>query len=260
MKHLRPKRPLHPLEPNLFCFAAMAYAARRLETIRADAKAPEERPPNHDAVAKPCELAPPGQFPWNEWLRLARLGDETAKLRFCNQAESFIKQFCNVPLFSEWLGKDEVRGIAALATVEFLMEYDAPPEDRNIPFMLKRIIRNKLTDQLRKQYVRGHREHSGSSRRKQNNGEQAPNIMETLATSQKEEPEMKVLDKEMNRMTREAFRRLKPCEQTVLRAFFYQKKTPAAIAEELHCSRQYVEKVRGNALRRMRKLLDEKAA
>lgn len=250
MKHL------HPPEPNLFCLAAMAYAAQQLNTIRTDAKAPEERPPNQ-SEATPPELAIPQEIPkWNEWLRLARQGNETAKLSFCSQAEPFINQFCNVTKFTDLLGKDEVRGIASLAVVEFLMEYPSPPEDKDIPFMLKRIIRNKITDQLRKMFVREQHNYKAAPKADEDDPEQKQDSMANLPASKKTEPETKLLQKEITHTALAAFRQLKPNEQTVLHAFFYQNKTPAAVAKALHCSRQYVEKVRDTALCRMHQLMN----
>ena len=52
-----------------------------------------------------------------------------------------------------------------------------------------------------------------------------------------------------------ALKQLKPSEQAMIRFFFFQNKTAAAIAKELQCSRQYVEKMRNKALIHLRKLL-----
>ncbi len=244
-----------PEEPNLFCFAALAYAAQQLREMRTDAKAPEETPPNRYAAAvKPIQAIPLKSPPWNEWLRLARQGDDNAKLLFCSQAEPFIKNFCNVAMYTERLGKDDVRGIAALAVVEFLMEYADPPEDKEIPFMLKRIIRNKLTDQLRKMSVREQYNYQKPQRDCDDTEPEQDDVAE-VPSDKKEEPEARALHRELAWDTAVAFQHLKPHEQQVLDAVFYQKKASADIAKEWHCTRQYVEKLRDKALRQLRRLL-----
>ena len=53
------------------------------------------------------------------------------------QAEPFIELFCRISYFRHFLGEEEIRGIAALKVMEFLMEYPDPPEDKEIPVLLK---------------------------------------------------------------------------------------------------------------------------
>ena len=89
-------------------------------------------------------------LPWAEWMRLAREGDTEAVRRFCAAAEPFINLVCQqwrLPV--DKLGQDEVRSIAALATVEFLMTYNGPLKDRKIPLVLRWFIRCELLDTLR---------------------------------------------------------------------------------------------------------------
>ena len=217
--------------------------------------APEETPPNREDAVHTVQGIPLKHPPWNEWLRLARQGDEDAKLRFCTQAEPFISRFCNIPLFAEWIGRDEARGIATLVVIEFLMEYDNPPEDREIPYMLKRQIRNRLIDQYRKLYVRNGREKKPVLRTDDDDGTGRDNYS-SYPANKKYEPEATLLAKELHSVTADTFRQLQPHEQNVLRAFFFQNKTAAAIAKELQCTRQNVEKLRNRALRRLRQLLE----
>lgn len=221
-----------------------------------DLMAPEETPPNKRQAGMAARFLPLKRKPWNEWLRLARQGDENAKLFFCAQAEPFIEQFCRISYFNTFLGKEEIRGIATLAVTEFMMTYPAPPEDKEMPFVLKSVIRNALINPAKRAEVRSRREKHVTA--VQNDGENDTETggVDTYPAKRKEEPETKLLDKELRHATAEAFRRLKPDEQTMLRAFFFQNKTAAAIAKELQCTRQYVEKVRNEALRRMRRMLE----
>ena len=84
--------------------------------------APEEMPPNNYSAAKQQNI-PLKDPPWNEWLRLARQGDKEATLLFCTQAEPFIELFCRISYFRHFLGEEEIRGIAALKVMEFLIIY-----------------------------------------------------------------------------------------------------------------------------------------
>lgn len=191
---------------------------------------------------------------WNEWLRLARQGDENAKLLFCAQAEPFIGRFCNNPFFAETLGKEEVRSIATLALVEFLMKHPAPPKDEEVPFMLIRVMHTTILARIKRLKARNRHEVRMTA---QDDAAEEPNrggIFEFPA-DRKEEPEAKALYRELAHDTAEAFRQLKPHERQVLDAVFYQRKPAAAIAKERRCTRQYVEKLRDKALRQLRRLL-----
>ena len=253
MKHKKTK------EPNLFCCAALAYARQWIKEMRTDAKAPEETPPNSCTVAKPVQAVPMKLPPWNEWLRLARQGDKRAIQLFCAQAEPFIDKLCNDMVFRSLLGKEETRSVASLLLMEFLMNYPTPPNDKELPFLLKFILRRRLLNRVKKQKVRNQHEQRPTTLLKAGALDTERDGLDTLPASEKTEPESSFLQKERRRAVLKAFQQLKPAEQEVIHAFFYQKKTPAAIAGALHCSRQYVEKVRNNALLHMRQYIGEAA-
>ena len=191
--------------------------------------------------------------PWNEWLRLARQGDENAKLRFCAQAEPFVKNLCNTRYFRDWLGAEEIREIATIHLIEFMMAYDKPPDDERLPYLLKRILHNQILKFVERKQSRNCRELRVIE---DNADDREKDAMEIFPTNRKEEPEAKLLEKELHRVTAEALGHLKPGEQAMIRAFFFQNKTTAAIAKELQCSRQYVEKVKNKALERLHRLLE----
>ena len=251
MKHRHRMKHLHPPQPNLFCLAALAYAAQQLKALCTDAAAPEERPPNSCAGATVSQLIPLKSPPWNEWLRLARQNDETATQLFCSQAEPFIENICKTHYFQDRLEKDEIRSIAALAVMEFLKEYPDPPEDAKIPYMLRRIIHNKILSTLKKQNVRLRRELKPTAVPDGNNPENTDNCIDNFPGRSTYEPEYRLFQKQLD----ESFRQLRPNEQTVLDAYYFQNKTPATIAGELNRSRQFVERIHKRALRRLREML-----
>ena len=195
---------------------------------------------------------PPQSPPWNEWLRLARQGDETAAELFCAQAEPFIEILCKTRYFHDRLEKEEIRSIATLAVMEFLKEYPNPPEDEKIPYMLKRIIHNRILSALKKQKVRIQREQKPTAATNADNPEGKENCIESFPASKTYEPEYRLFQKELDT----SFRQLRPNEQAVLDAYYFQGKTVAMIAAELHRSRQFVERIHKRALRRLREMLN----
>lgn len=238
-------------QANLFGPGMPGQTAQQAGATRTGAKAPKETPPNNDGAAS-RQIIPLEDPPWNEWLRLARQGNEHAKLCFCTQAEPCIELFCHISYFRRFLGEEEIRGIAALKVMEFLMEYPDPPEDKEIPVLLKSVIRNALLYPAEKAEVRNRREQRPAT--PQGDGENGAevNAIEGFPAKRKEEPEAKLLSKELQNATTEAMQQLLPGEQNVIRALFFRNKTAAAIAKELRCTRQNVEQMRDRALRRLR--------
>ena len=248
------KQELH-YEPNLLGADLPGRTAQQAGATCTGAKAPKETPPNTYGTAKQQNI-PLKDPPWNEWLRLARQGDKEAALRFCIQAEPFIEQLCSVGVYAFHVGKEEARSIAHLILMEFLMNYPNPPEDKEILFVLKRIMRNKLIDQIRKIEVKGRYELGITALEGTNGNGTEEGITELLNAKRKEEPEAKLLAKELHNATAEAMSQLLPSEKDVIRAMFFRNKTISAIAKELQCTRQNVEQMRDRALRRLRQLLE----
>ena len=132
------------------------------------------------------------------------------------------------------------------------MEYPDPPEDREIPILLKSIIRNALLYPSEKAEVRSRREKRvTASQRDSEKDTGGADGMEMFPAKRKEEPEAKLLAKELHNATEEAMQQLLPNEQNVIRAMFFHNKTMGAIAKELQCTRQNVEQMRDRALRRL---------
>ena len=250
------KQELHN-EPNLFGPGMTGQTAQQAGAARTGAKAPKETPPNNDGVARQ-QIIPLKEPPWNEWFRLARQGDENAILRFCTQAEPFIKKLCNDKLFRSWLGKDETRCEASLILMEFLMTYPDPPEDKELPILLKGILRRRLLNRVNKQKMLRRREQRVDTLQDDSEEDAEVNAIENFPANRKEEPEAKLLAMELHCATEEAMQQLLPSEQTTIRNLFFQNKTVAAIARELQCTRQNVEQVRDRALRRLRQFFESR--
>ena len=99
------------------------------------------------------------KFPWNEEIYLAQQGDTAAVLRTCVSAEPIVNQFGKVSYFTDWLGKDEVRSIASLALVEFIMSYPGGVPDGEIPALIKQALKCDLINSVhRMEYRRGKEE------------------------------------------------------------------------------------------------------
>ena len=98
------------------------------------------------------------KFPWNEEIYLARQGDTQAVRRTCATAEPIVDQFGKVSYFVGWLGKDEVRSIASLALVEFIMSYSGGVPDEEIPALIKQVIKCDLINSVHRMEYRRSKE------------------------------------------------------------------------------------------------------
>ena len=136
------------------------------------------------------------------------------------------------------------------------MEYPDPPEDKEIPVLLKRVIRNALLYPTEKAEVRSRREQRPATLQGDGEKDGEVNAIEGFPAKRREEPEAKLLSKELQNATAEAMQQLLPSEQNVIRALFFRNKTIAAIAKELQCTRQNVEQMRDRALRRLREFFE----
>ena len=98
----------------------------------------------------PLDFSVLKNHPWNELITRARLGDTAAILALCELAEPVIKQYCRVPFFVRWLGREEVRSLAALAVLEFIMENPSVPRDSEVPCALKKVIKCQLLNRIKR--------------------------------------------------------------------------------------------------------------
>ena len=98
------------------------------------------------------------KFSWNEEIYLAQQGDTQAVRRTCATAEPIVDQFGKVSYFVGWLGKDEVRSIASLALVEFIMSYSGGVPDEEIPALIKQVIKCDLINSVHRMEYRRSKE------------------------------------------------------------------------------------------------------
>ena len=194
-------------------------------------------------------------LPWAEWMRLAREGDTEAVRRFCAAVDPFINLVCQWRLPVDKLGQEEVRSIAALATVEFLMTYNGPLKDRKIPLVLRWFIRCELLDTLRGLNARRKYELPeicGES----NEEDSALALTEDPAPFA--DPEQRVLREDFSHELHDAIRSLKPNERAVIHSFYFLGKRIGDIGSQLHCSPQYARRLHRSALRHLRDRLQER--
>ena len=198
------------------------------------------------------------KFPWNEEIYLAQQGDTAAVLRTCVSAEPIVNQFGKVSYFTDWLGKDEVRSIASLALVEFIMSYPGGVPDGEIPALIKQALKCDLINSVhRMEYRRGKEEApppnpDTGSPRSGAGGFAAP------SAPPHGEPEASLLQNAYAQTVQDAIQHLNRNEQTVIRSYFFRQETTNEIAAALGCSAQNVRKTRRKALFRLRGLLDRK--
>ena len=196
-------------------------------------------------------------LPWTEWMRLARDGDTEAVRRFCAAAEPLISRLCRWRLPVDKLGSDEVRGIAALAVVEFLMTYNGPLQDRKIPLVLRRYVRCELLDTLRKLNARRKYELPEICCESGNAGGD-PASATGQDTGPFPDPEERLLRDDFRRELEDAIRNLNPKERAVIHSFYFLGKPAGAVSGLLNCSPQYARRLRRAAIRRLRGRLENR--
>ena len=172
------------------------------------------------------------QLPWEEWIRRARDGDTEATNYFCLAAKPFIWPLCQWPLLTDKLGRNEVRSMAALAMIEFLMTYRGPFGNRKIPILLRRYVRCVLLDNLRRLNSRRRFEAAEDDRDKDNlpveEMSEEPEDPDPEAN-----PEEVLLQDDYCSEVRNATNSLKRNEQAVIHSIYFQRKSIREISHEL---------------------------
>lgn len=198
------------------------------------------------------------KFPWNDEIYLARQGDTASVVKTCEHAEPIVSQFGKVSYFTDWLGKDEVRSIASLALVEFIMSYPGGVPDEEIPALIKQAIKCDLINSVHRAEYRRSKEEApppgpdtGSPR-----GEES---IAAPSGSPQWDPEACLLQNAYARKVQDAVRRLNRKEQTVIRSWYFRQETTEEIAANLGYTASHVRKIRHRALRHLRQLLDRQA-
>lgn len=194
----------------------------------------------------------------HELVLLAREGDQNALERCYALAKPFIEKLCHTRYFAATLGTDEARSIANHVMMEFVTGHSLPESDNEIRFLFRSTLRNALINTINKADVRNRYEvHVIHSDKFEGDPEDAGvDAIDYIPADSADEPENHALLKELYRGVVKAFHQLPPAEQAALQELFFRQKKPTALAKELHCSRQYVAKLRDKALRRLRDMLD----
>lgn len=193
-----------------------------------------------------------------ELVLLARQGDQNALERCYAQAKPFIEKLCRTRYFSTAIGADEARSIALHVMMEFITGHPLPQSDNEIRFLFRRTLRNALLNAVNKAKIRNRYEvHSIQSEDfERETGDDSVDAIDYIPANSADEPENHALLKELYRGIVDAFHQLPPAEQAALQDLFFRQKKMTALAKDLHCSRQYVAKLRDKALRRLHDMLD----
>ena len=194
-------------------------------------------------------------FPWNKHMSQAQQGDSGAILLCCQAAEPVVADFCRNSTFLGLFSADEVRSIACLAALEFMMEYSGQVPDREIPWLLRRIIRCRLYDEARRLQTRLRYElqEPECPSNDEKDEERFPDLQ--VAAPEEERPEAQLLQADLRHRIKASLSALKPKEQELIRAMYMENMTSAEIAKKWQCSSRYVLMVKRDALNHLKILL-----
>ena len=198
-------------------------------------------------------------LPWKEWMQKARDGDTKSTQNFCKAAMPYISKLCEWRLLTDKLGADEARSMAALATVEFLMTYKGEIRERHIPLVLWRYVRIELLYALRRQNIRRKHNLPETALCKEEEDTDSPLAnMQAPVPDPDADPEQALLQEDLREEVRNAMNKLDPKESAVIHSYYFQRKSIGEISRDLHCSPQYIRRLRRAALARLRELLEER--
>ena len=194
-------------------------------------------------------------FFWNRCMGLAQSGSTAAILMLCQNMEPIVADFCRNRTFLKLFAADETRSIASLAALEFMMEFQGQTPDREIPYLLRRVIRCRLYDEARRLQIRRRYEIPEPECLPSDDGDGDGCISFQPAAPDDETPEMQLLLADHKSRLQEILKTLKPKEQELIRAMYGENKTSSEIAKEWGCSSRYVRLVRQKVLDKLKKLL-----
>ena len=93
-------------------------------------------------------------FPWKEKMRQAGQGDTGSVLELCEEIRPIVEGFSRNGMFRSLFSAEDTRSMASLAALEFMMGYEGDTPDRDIPYLLRRVIRCRLYDEARRLQTR----------------------------------------------------------------------------------------------------------
>ena len=195
-------------------------------------------------------------FPWKEKMRQAGQGDTGSVLELCEEIRPIVEGFSRNGMFRSLFSAEDTRSMASLAALEFMMGYEGDTPDREIPYLLRRVIRCRLNDEARRLQTRQRYEVPDTSQVSEDNDEDKGHSFQT-AWQDGETPETLLLSAERSSRIQNALKRLNPKEQEVLRAIYAENKTSGEIARQWQCTSRYVIMVKHNALNKLKILLKD---
>ena len=198
---------------------------------------------------------------WNRWFQEAQDGNNEAAHHITVAALPIIDSLSKDPLFRNRLGTEEVYSIAYYTLVKFIKSHNKLPDDAEVPFLLRCIIQRDLKDAVRVLGTKEqHEQLARPAKPKEtvtDDGYTDDGCSEAADTDNSAEPETHILNSELCDSVREAVQQLPERERTVIHALYYQNKDMKEIAQDLHCSFQFVYKTRRSAYTHLRKMLKE---
>lgn len=195
-------------------------------------------------------------FPWKEKMRQAGQGDTGSVLELCEEIRPIVEGFSRNGMFCSLFSAEDTRSMASLAALEFMMGYEGDTPDREIPYLLRRVIRCRLYDEARRLQTRQRYEVPDTSQVSEDNDGDKGHSFQT-GWQDGETPETLLLSAERSSRIQNALKMLNPKEQEVLRAIYAENKSSSEIARQWHCTSRYVIMVKHNALNKLKILLKD---
>ena len=214
-----------------------------------------------DSSNKKSETPMKTEIPWNELIYRARRGDAAALHRLFTLMQPYIESLCRVSYFASRLGSDEVRSILALRLAEFINSDAAIPEqDREVPYLLKRILRFHLINMTNKAILHSKYEMSESTIILPSGEDVDPHetLLEHVAADPRWNPESVCVQADFNDELALLIRQLSKKEQAVIQKLFIQQKTPAEAAKELRYTLRGLRNLRQKALAHLREIMAQR--
>ena len=195
---------------------------------------------------------------WELLLAKSRQGDKTAFQILCCQGKPLADKISSKRYFAATLG-EEACSIATQTMAEFFSCEPRDKEEKDIPRQLCQAIKCDLLNQIRKQETRNrHEQYQNADDRNGENKEEGTDIAASLPADSRKEPENQLLENEYRQNIRECLKDLGAKERQVIEGFFFRQLSMAEIAREMHCTANNTYVLKNAALRKLRKIFDEK--
>ena len=199
------------------------------------------------------------QQPWNLWFRQAEEGKIEAIHNIIMASQPIISSLSNIRLFQSRMSKDDICSNANYVLLRFIKKRRELPTDKEVPFLIRHVLKCGLTDCIRSMEVREEHEQLAIAVKLTNTYEDDAytenDCYESYVADTRTEPETHCLNSELCDMVREAVQQLPEDERTVIQGFYYQNKGMKEIAQELNCTFQNAYKTRRSAYTHLKKLL-----